>query len=67
MASIARNPVPSLARLASGRAAPLRDLAAGAVLLAAWLFLWSWFALAAFPQRLPGPAPEPPAAATSPA
>jgi hypothetical protein len=56
MTPIARNPAPPLARLAPS-ASLGRDLwALAAVLLAAWLFLWSGFALAVFsPPGLPAP------------
>jgi hypothetical protein len=65
MAHAPGNAVPLLARLASGPGL-LRDLAGGATLLAAWLFLWCWFALAAVtPARLPAPPERAAAVATA--
>lgn len=62
MTPAAWNPVPLLARLASSR--PLGDIAGGAALLAVWLLLWSWFALAVFAPVHPAPPERTPVVAS---
>jgi hypothetical protein len=62
MTPTAWTPVPLLARIASSRL--LGDLAGGAAILAVWLVLWSWFALAVFaPSRALPPPDRAPAVA----